>query len=535
MGVELRVEESDDVLRARCARRVGIAPERILHLRVAHRALDARRRGRRHDLRFVHHVDLTLAPDESAAEGDGVARALRTGILRELPAPVRFERDDVTSGARDRRVAVVGAGPGGLYAAWTLAVNGVAVDVFDRGPSLRERGRAVARFIRTRELDSERNLLFGEGGAGTYSDGKLYTRTRHALEEPILETLVEAGADPSIAFDARSHVGTDRLHRVLPKLRERLESMGVAFHFETRLEGLSRAMDGRVTAIETSAGRFDCDGVVLAVGHSARDTLRALHGEGLPLEAKPFQLGLRVEHPQAVVDAGRFGPEPDLAKLGHAYYSLVAKSAAGRAAVHSFCMCPGGQIVAAVAQPGLLCTNGMSNSRHSSPFANSGLVVTLGPREFGTGVFAGVEYQESLEARFFEAGGGDYTVPAQRVDDFVAGRASRALPRSSYKLGQAATRIDRLLPEAITEALRAGIAQFDRQLPGYAGDAGLLVGVESRSSGPLRIPRDRRTRSAPGFPNLWPVGEGAGYAGGIMSAAIDGARSAWAVLGVAEG
>ncbi len=534
MGVELRLDEPESALRARCAQRIGIAPERIVQLRIAHRALDARRRGRRHDLRFVHHVDVSLDRDAGGAESAAISRALRTGALRELPPPARFEREDVSRAARARRIAVVGAGPAGLYAAWTLAANGVAVDVFDRGPSLRERGRAVARFTRTRELDPERNLLFGEGGAGTYSDGKLYTRTRHVLEEPILETLVEAGADPAITFDARAHVGTDRLHRILPRLRERLESMGVAFHFDARLDGLVRATDGRVEALRTSAGRFDCDGVVLAVGHSARDTLRALHAEGLRLEAKPFQLGLRVEHPQALVDAGRFGEDADLARLGHAYYSLVAKATDGASAVHSFCMCPGGQVVAAVAQPGLLCTNGMSNSRHSSPFANSGLVVTLGPREFGDSVFAGIEYQEALEARFFEAGGGDYSVPAQRVDDFVAGRASSALPRSSYKLGTVATRVDALLSESITGALRAAIARFDRQLPGYASEAGLLVGVESRSSGPLRIPRDPSTRAAIGLPNLWPVGEGAGYAGGIMSAAIDGARSAWAILGCAD-
>ena len=202
--------------------------------------------------------------------------------------------------------------------------------------------------------------------------------------------------------------------------------------------------------------------------------------------------------------------------------------------MHSFCMCPGGQIVAAVAQPGLLCTNGMSNSKHSSPFANSGLVMTLGPREFGDGVFAGVDYQEALERRFFEAGGGDYSVPTQRVIDFVEGRASSRLGRSSYRLGSTSVRIDELLPESMTTALRAGIRKFERQLPGYSGEEGVLVGVESRSSGPIRMPRDRITRLASGFENLWPVGEGAGYAGGIMSAAIDGARSAWAALGIRE-
>ena len=535
MGVELRVDEPARELRARCAQHLGIEVERITALRIAHRSLDARRRGRRHHLRFVHHVDLTLTSDADPSFAASLDRARKNGRLRDLPAPARFERDDVEAAARARRIAIVGAGPAGLYAAWTLAANGVTVDLFDRGPALRDRGRAVAHFTRTRELDPESNLLYGEGGAGTYSDGKLYTRTQHALEEPIVATLIEAGADPEIAFDARAHVGTDRLHRILPRLRARLEDMGVTFHFGTRLEGFERGSDSAIEALRTSAGRFDCDGVVLAVGHSARDTLRALNAEGLVLEAKPFQLGLRVEHPQSLVDVGRFGEGADLGRLGHAYYSLVAKAKDGVAAVHSFCMCPGGQVVAAVAQPGLLCTNGMSNSRHSSPFANSGLVVTLGPREYGDGVFAGIDYLAALEARFFGAGGGDYTVPAQRVDDFVAGRASSALPRSSYKMGTSAVRIDTLLPQPITEALRAGIAHFERPLPGYASAEGLLVGVESRSSGPLRMPRDPVTRRAPGFPNLWPVGEGAGYAGGIMSAAIDGARSAWALLGVPEG
>lgn len=431
-------------------------------------------------------------------------------------------------------MAVVGSGPAGLYAAWCLASNGVAVDLIDRGPSLRERGRAVAHFTRTRELDPERNLLFGEGGAGTYSDGKLYTRTQHALETPIVSSLIEAGADPQIAFDSRAHVGTDRLHRILPRLRARLEEMGVVFHFETRLEGFDTEQKGRVRALRTNRGEMPCDGVVLAVGHSARDTLRALVAEGLVAEAKPFQIGLRVEHPQPLIDRGRFGEHVGLPQLGHAYYSLVAKATKETPAVHSFCMCPGGQVVAAVAQPGLLCTNGMSNSKHSSPYANSGLVVTLGPREFGEGVFAGIEFQEKLEADFFAAGGGDYSVPAQSVSDFLAGRASSSLPRSSYKLGVTSLRVDELLPASMTTALRAGITRFDRQLPGYAGEEGILVGIESRSSGPLRLPRDRETRLAEGFENVWPVGEGAGYAGGIMSAAIDGARSAWALLGHRE-
>ncbi len=540
MSVELRLDESESLLRARSAQKIGIPVEAIRGLRIARRALDARRRGSRRDFRFILHVDLELEPGFDAP---ALSRALASGRARRIAPPVQFRLEKIEAGWRKRRVAVVGSGPAGLYAAWTLACNGVAVDVIERGPALRTRGRAVARFMHSRQLDPESNLLFGEGGAGTYSDGKLYTRTQHPLEAPILQTLIDAGAEPTIAFDARAHIGTDRLHRILPRLRTRLEEMGVRFHFETRLDGFEIVGQGsgrRVRGLQTPQGEIGADAVVLALGHSARDTLRALARQGLGIESKAFQIGLRIEHPQSLIDRGRFGEGADLALLGHAYYGLTAKAAGDLHAVHSFCMCPGGQIVAAVAQPGLLCTNGMSNSRHSSPWANSGLVVSLGPREFGEGAFAGLEFQERIESAFFEAGGADYSVPAQRVVDFLAGRESRSLGRSSYKLGLRSVRIDELLSSSssssssMTASLRAAILRFDHQIRGYAGDEGMLVGIESRSSGPLRIPRDPHSRLAVGFENLWPVGEGAGYAGGIMSAAVDGARSAWALLGHRE-
>ena len=475
----------------------------------------------------------TKAPATPAA----FDRAVEAGRVVHQAPPGSFQVTDRHPSLENARVAVVGAGPAGLFAALVLARNGVAVDVLDRGASLARRGRDVAAFVRTREPNPESNLLFGEGGAGTYSDGKLYTRVDHPLEQPILDELIAAGAPPEIAVDARAHIGTDRLHRILPRLRDSLEAQGVTFHWDTRVEGweAQNATDSRhrIRALKGPFGELATDAVVLAPGHSARDTLRALAHQGLPVEAKPFQFGVRVEHPQDLITRARHGTSPEAALLGPAYYGLTCKAGEGAAAAHSFCMCPGGQIVASVSAPGFLCTNGMSNSRHSSPWANAALVVTLGARElaaYGDDAFAGVRFQEAVEAAFFEAGGGDYHAPTQRVPDFLAGRGSTGALETSFKLGAVPGRIDTLLPEAIRDALRRALGRWGRSIDGFAGPEGLLVGVESRSSGPIRVPRDDALRCAAGFENLYPVGEGAGHAGGIMSAAIDGARSAQALL-----
>jgi uncharacterized FAD-dependent dehydrogenase len=409
-----------------------------------------------------------------------------------------------------------------------LGTNGVGVTVIDRGAELTQRGKDVARFHHTRVPNTESNLLFGEGGAGTYSDGKLYTRVDDPLEVPCLEELVACGAPPEILYDSRAHIGTDRLHRILPVLRTRMEALGVQFHWNTRLDGLVTDSGPlrRVQAVRTSAGEMGCDALLLALGHSARDTVRMLHQRGVQVAAKSFQLGVRIEHPQELIDRGRYGEGPEAVLLGPAYYNLVCKAGEGVPASYSFCMCPGGTIVASANVPGLLCTNGMSNSRHSSPWANAALVTTFGPADYGPGPFAGVDFQETLERRFFEAGGGDYTAPAQTADDFVAGRSTAKPRHSSYTFGTCAGRIDSLLPLVARDAIARALLTYERQIPGFSTTAGLLVGLESRSSGPIRLPRDPDTLVADGFDNLYPIGEGAGYAGGIMSAAIDGARSA---------
>ena len=516
--------ESDDEVRSRVLRAVGVDEEVLAGFRIARRSLDARHRN----LRFDLQADLVLPEGFRSAAFDRAIRSGRAVPQQEPGSLVVPERHTSLAGLR---VAVIGAGPAGLFAALALVRNGIEVDVVDRGAGLRQRGRAVAGFLRSRVPDPENNLLYGEGGAGTYSDGKLYTRIDHPLEVPLLEELIAAGASPEIAIDSRAHIGTDRLHGILSRIRVGLEASGARFHWNTRVDGWRVAASSRrIVALETSAGELACDAVLLAPGHSARDTLTALSEQGLAVEAKPFQFGVRVEHPQELITRARHGTSREAQALGPAYYGLVCKAGGGLPAVHSFCMCPGGQIVASVNVPGLLCTNGMSNSRHSSPWANAALVVTLGPQDFGPGRFAGVHFQEEMESLFFAAGGSDYTAPSQRVPDFLSGNPTSTPGRSSYKLGIRSGRIDTLLPVRVRDALRRALQHFDRSVPGFAGPEALLVGIESRSSGPVRILREPTSRRAVGIENLFPMGEGAGHAGGLMSAAIDGARSAQALL-----
>ncbi len=519
-------------LRRAALERAGVAPERLRGLRVARRALDLRGRKKGRAPLLVHHVDLVL---DAGHRPPGLARALRAGRVQPAPTEGSLAVAAVHPSLAGARAVVVGSGPAGTFAALVLGLAGVAVTLLERGARLDRRGRDLVRFHRRREVDPESNLLFGEGGAGTYSDGKVYTRIDDPLEVPVLEELVAAGAPPELVYDARAHIGTDKLHAILPRLRDKLAAHGVEWRFDTRLDGL--VLDGepgeplrRVRGVRTSAGELPCELLVLAPGHSARDTWAALHAQGVPFEAKPFQLGIRVEHPQELVDAGRYGDPALRAALGAASYQLVRRARPGEPSAHTFCMCPGGKIVASVNEPGLLCTNGMSNSRHSSRWANAAVVATFGPEHYGPGPFAGVALQRELEARFFTAGGGDYTAPAQTVPDFLATRESAATRHSSFPFGTIPARLDQLLPEHAHAALARALVEFDRAIPGFAGPEGLLVGVETRSSGPVRIPRDPHTYLARGFSNLYPVGEGAGHAGGITSAAIDGAHAAQALL-----
>ena len=436
----------------------------------------------------------------------------------------------------DRRVVVVGDGPAGLFCSYELARHGIPSVVVDRGRQVQPRRLDLRRLNQQGEVDSDSNYCFGEGGAGTYSDGKLYTRSHKRGDvRDVLEVLVEHGAPADILVDARPHIGSNRLPRVVSALRERLESAGVEFRFGTRVSGLdvgpARDVRGAVTAGGPVIGGA---AVVVATGHSAGDVFDLLSAAGVALEPKPFAVGVRIEHPQPLVNDIQYGRYAGHPKLPAASYKL-AHSVEDRG-VFSFCMCPGGWIVPAATEPDGLVVNGMSLSRRDSPFANSGIVASISvddTRRAGfDGPLAGLLLQRALERRGFDAGGGALRAPATRLTDFLAGRSSTEVPRSSYVPGLTAGNLADVLDSTglpIAARLREGLTAFGRKMRGFVSQEAVLVGVESRTSCPVRVPRDPVSLQSPDLAGLYPCGEGAGYAGGIVSAALDGIRVARAI------
>jgi hypothetical protein len=505
--LELGLDEPDDEvsLRRRAARALGVQESALPVVEVRRRSIDARR-GR---VRFK----LLLGFEPSRGEPGGAP-------LREVSRP--------------SRVVIVGDGPAGLFCAYQLARHGMGSVVLDRGKRVQPRRHDLKGLNRRGVVDGDSNYCFGEGGAGTYSDGKLYTRAhKRGSVRDVLELLALHGAPPDILVDARPHIGSNRLPKVVTALRERLEGVGVEFRFGARVVSLLTDAPRRaVTGVRLADGtEIEAEHVVLATGHSARDVLTMLAEQGVRLEPKPLALGVRIEHPQPLINRIQYGAAAGHPRLPNAAYRLAAT--VEERGVFSFCMCPGGFVVPASTEPGGLVVNGMSLSQRDSPFANSGLVVAVELEDLQRAGFAGplggVELQRRLEQAAFDAGGGMLRAPATRVLDFLAGRGSSTVPASSYLPGLSAGNIAEVLDSAglaLPGRLRRALPEFDRRLRGYLTDEAVLIGVESRTSSPVRIPRHPEHLVSPDLAGLYPAGEGAGYAGGIVSAALDGMRVA---------
>ena len=493
----------------RLAKKLRIKPERLQGHRLLKRSLDARKAPVRYRLRFEVGVDEEL---EAAPEISWEA------------SPLKKEA---------KRIIIVGCGPAGMFAALRCLELGHKPVILERGKDASARRFDLAPILREGRVIEESNYCFGEGGAGTFSDGKLYTRAKkRGPVAEIYRTLVAHGAPGKILVEAHPHIGSNLLPKVVMAMRESILAAGGEVHFEAKVTKF--LLDGgKMNGVVTTDGReFRGESVILATGHSARDIYELLNEQNILLEAKPFAVGVRIEHPQGFIDQAQYhlksGEKRD-ENLPASRYAL-ATTVKGRS-VHSFCMCPGGFVVPAATENDEVVVNGMSLSRRDSPFANSGMVVGIEPEDLpGDDVLRGIRYQKKIEQLAKEAGGGGQVAPAQRVTDFLAGKLSKELPETSYFPGLKSVRLDEILPKHISERLAGGLRKFGKMIRGYTGPDALLIGFETRTSSPVRIPRGDDLQH-PDVAGLYPCGEGAGYAGGIVSAALDGRRCAEAALG----
>lgn len=518
-NLNIKVGADEAALRKAAAKRLGVPVSELGKLRMVKQSIDARKKDRIH---MVCTVQVEV-PQEAA-------------VLRREPAQVKlverkqYEFPKANRTRQDAPPVIVGMGPAGLFCALYLARNGIPCVVLERGKPVEERTKDVEQFWNTGVLNTSSNVQFGEGGAGTFSDGKLTTGTHDARITTVLESLVAAGAPEDVLYSHKPHIGTDILREVVRRVREELIALGCDVRFQHQLVGLRRDGD-QLTGVEVQSpeGKYwiDTDAVVLAIGHSARDTFEVLRQEGLPMEQKPFAVGVRIEQHQDAISASQYGEVWNL--LPPSDYKLSCHLPNGRSA-YTFCVCPGGQVVASASEEGRLVTNGMSCRARDGENINGGFLVGVSPKDFGgTDPLAGVEFQRKWEALAYQVGGGGYRAPAQLVGDFLKERLSTACGgvKPTYAPGVTWTDMGLCLPDYVTESLRMALPIFDRKVHGFAHEEAVLTGIETRSSSPVRVLRDEGYQSA--LRGVYPCGEGCGYAGGIVSAAVDGVRVAEAV------
>jgi len=519
LNIGLWVYEDEATLVRRAAEKLGVSPASLAGLSVIRKSLDARKKGHP---RWLVNVEVEI-------EGE-----IREGLVDVVPAPVP-EPPPVRVRAPELPPVILGAGPAGLFCAHALLERGVRSIVVDRGKLVEPRRRDVTALMRSGELDPESNMSFGEGGAGAYTDGKLGTRIHHPAVRRVVELFAHYGGVTRILSEGKPHVGSDLLPGAVSAMREDLERDGCEFHWSARAVDVE-LREGRVRGLVLADGRtLPCDRLVLAPGNSARELFELFAARGWPIEAKAFAAGFRAEHPQALIDRIQYGPAAGKSGLPPADYKLADNPTVDGQSrgVFSFCMCPGGVVVPTPTEPGLQCTNGMSNSLRSSRVANAGIVVAVGPADFEaegfTGPLAGLAWQRAWEARAYELGGGHYRAPAQRITDYLARRPGQPPGRSSYPPGLTHADLQVLYPQAIRSALHAGLRGFERRMHGFITEEAILIGIESRTSSPCRLVRGSEDYQSPGMRGLYPAGEGAGYAGGIVSSAVDGLRVAEAI------
>jgi len=520
--IRLRPEESEKLLKKKAARALGISPGDIENIKILKKSLDARKKS---DIRRLYTLALELRVNEA-------------GVLSSNKKARPYAREEyiIPKARSEARPVVVGFGPAGMFAALILAEAGLKPIVLERGGDVDSRFRAIERFWESGELDTENNVQFGEGGAGTFSDGKLNTNTHDKRLGFVLEQFHRFGAHESVTYDAKPHMGTDVLRRVVKNLREHIISLGGELRFFTRFTGFETE-GGRLCSIRAAGPggdySIDCAQLILAIGHSARDCFEYLHEKGVAMERKSFSMGLRIEHKQSDVGRAQYGEQWKI--LPAADYKLNCRFPEGDSA-YTFCMCPGGYVVAAASEAGGVVTNGMSYSGRAGENANSALLVSLSPGDFpGEGVLAGMYWQREIERRAFERGGGNYFAPAQTVGDFLAKRPGRGpgSVKPSYRPGVVWCDLREVLPEKICSTLEKAIPELGRKLSFFLSPDAVLTAPETRSSSPVRILRGGSMESL-SVAGLYPCGEGAGYAGGISSAAVDGIRVAEALIASLE-
>lgn len=521
----LRISLEDDIstLRSLAASKLGVKKSDILDFRIIKESIDARRKGR---IDFIYSIELVL-------EGDmrKTSEKLNDSDVAYIEHPPLNQFEYGNKKLKHRPV-IIGSGPAGLFAGLILAKNGYKPVIFERGKSAEERTKAVHRFWDTGEFDPECNVQFGEGGAGTFSDGKLTTRIKDIRCLMVLDELVKAGAPGEIIYNYKPHIGTDILRVVVANIRNEIIELGGEVHFSSRLTGI-KISEGAVFGITiNNDSEVGCSALILAVGHSARDTMEMLQKSGVVLSPKPFAVGLRIEHKQDLIDEAQYGRFAQHPKLRSADYRLTYQSKRYNRPCYSFCMCPGGIVVAAASEENRLVTNGMSEYARDKENANSALVCGISPSDFGgISPLSGMEFQRRLEEGAFRLGGGGYKAPVQRVDDFINGRVSTKIGRvePSYTRGYKFADLNECLPNYICDVIKEALISFDEKLKGFGSSDSILTGVETRTSSPVRIDRNEICQSV-GISGLYPAGEGAGYAGGIVTAAVDGIRAAEEIM-----